>query len=274
MEVEVGENERHGGDDYCYDVALGFEEICEHGDEKQYAEQDGEEALPVRKREADKARQHLEGAAAVGYEHGHKRVLAAEIAEADLALAEQEARKEETRHAEDNLQKAGNSQHFCSASHAFAPLTAHFRFLKHTGAVRAAGGGNGDLALAVGALLRGRGGGGGGLFADAEQLVHALEQEEEYERGDEKVQYGAAEVAGKLGDVRAGVLRRAGDGADDGVDEIVRQRGDDAGEGAAYQHADGHVHDVAAQGEGLEFIKQFFHILCPSITQRPCRRIS
>ena len=82
MEVEVGENKRHGGDDYCYNIALGFEEICEHGDEEQYAEQDGEEALPVRKREADKARQHLEGAAAVGYEHGHKRVLAAEIAEA------------------------------------------------------------------------------------------------------------------------------------------------------------------------------------------------
>ena len=45
VEVEVGENKRHGGDDYCYDVALGFEEICEHGDEEQYAQQDGEKAL-------------------------------------------------------------------------------------------------------------------------------------------------------------------------------------------------------------------------------------
>lgn len=45
VEIEVGKNKRHGGDYYCDNVTLSFEEIGEHGDEEQYAQQDGEKAL-------------------------------------------------------------------------------------------------------------------------------------------------------------------------------------------------------------------------------------
>lgn len=112
--------------------------------------------------------------------------------------------------------------------------------------------------LAVGAA------GGSRLLPDVQQLIHALEHKEKYQCGDEEVEDGTAEVAGELGNVGHGVLRRAGDGADDGVDEVLRQRGDDAGESGAYQHADGHVHDVAAQRKGLKFIKELFHYCFPA----------
>ena len=121
MEVEVGEDEGYGGDDYDGDVALGLEEVREDGDEEQYAEQDGYDALLIGQRKAEQAGEHLEGAAAVGDEHGHERVLAGHVAEDDLALAEQEAREQEVPEAEDNLQKAGYAQHFRSASHAAVP---------------------------------------------------------------------------------------------------------------------------------------------------------
>lgn len=160
MEVEVGENKRRGGDYYCDNVTLSFEEIGEHGDEEQYAQQDGEKALFVRQREADKTRKHLEGTAAIGYEHSHERVLAAQISQDYLALAQQEAREEEIDHAEDYLKKTGNTQHFCPFSHVHTPLIVHGLVPQHAGAVRAAGGGNGNFALAERALLGSRGGGG------------------------------------------------------------------------------------------------------------------
>ena len=65
MKVKVRKNKRHGGDDYYDDIALGFEEIREHGDEEQYTEQNSEEAPFVRERETDKTCDHLKGAAAI-----------------------------------------------------------------------------------------------------------------------------------------------------------------------------------------------------------------
>ena len=122
MEVEVGEDEGDGGGDDGGYVALGSEEIREDGDVEQDAEQHGEEAFAVGEREADEAGEHLEGAAAVGDEHGHERLLAGELAEDDVALAEQEAGEEEVADAEDYLQEARYAQALGSASHIRAPL--------------------------------------------------------------------------------------------------------------------------------------------------------
>ena len=66
MEVEVGEDERHGGYYDGDDVALGLEKIREHGDKERYAENHREEALPVGEGQSQQAGYDLEGAAAVG----------------------------------------------------------------------------------------------------------------------------------------------------------------------------------------------------------------
>lgn len=47
--------------------------------------------------------------------------------------------------------------------------------------------------------------------------------------------------------------------AEQGSEQVLDDRGDDRGERGADDHANGHVQDVPAHGEFLEFLKEFFH---------------
>ena len=51
-------------------------------------------------------------------------------------------------------------------------------------------------------------------------------------------------------------VRIADQRADRGHDDVVHQRGDDLAERAADDNADGHVHDVALEGELAEFLEK------------------
>ena len=124
----------------------------------------------------------------------------------------------------------------------------------------AADGLDGDVALAVGALLGGRLFRGlHGLFV---QHIDGLDGHEEHEGHDEEVDNGVEEgthadahIADLDDDIREiGVEEQA----DDGGDDVVHQRVDDGGEGRADDHTDCHIEHIAAHGEGFELFKELF----------------
>ena len=124
----------------------------------------------------------------------------------------------------------------------------------------AADGLDGDLTLAVGALLGGRLFRGlHGLFV---QHIDGLDGHEEHEGHDEEVDNGVEEgthadahIADLDDDIREiGVEEQA----DDGGDDVVHQRVDDGGEGRADDHTDCHIEHIAAHGKGFELIKELF----------------
>ena len=55
----------------------------------------------------------------------------------------------------------------------------------------------------------------------------------------------------------------AAEQTDDRIDKVFGQRGDNAGESAADDNTDGHVHHVAAQREGFELFDKLFHFYIP-----------
>ena len=46
---------------------------------------------------------------------------------------------------------------------------------------------------------------------------------------------------------------------ENGIDKIVGKGSDDAGEGAADNDADSHVHHISPQGKSLKFLNKFLH---------------
>ena len=121
---------------------------------------------------------------------------------------------------------------------------------------------DGDLALAVGAHL----GGGllrlGGLGRLSVQGVDKLDHNEQHKGHDEKVDDGVDELA----DLDAGAAQsddhigkiRLEEQADQRVDDVLHQRGDNCGEGTADDNAHCHVQHVAAHGKCLELFKELF----------------
>ena len=141
-------------------------------------------------------------------------------------------------------------------------------------------------------LLRGSGRSDGGCrFALADQPVHEFDHQKDAEGQDRKVHALLDEIAvvpvnglgsgfddrfaapaDHLADRMGGVCRRvaylgdvqpqgrevriADQRADRGHDDVVHQRGDDLAERAADDNADGHVHDVALEGELAEFLEK------------------
>src|SRR5690606_26897792 len=88
-------------------------------------------------------------------------------------------------------------------------------------------------------------------------------------RGGEAGELAVAEVHEEVGEVDP-----AGDDADDRVDQIGHQAGDDGGEGRADDDAHGHVHDIALGDEGFKFVQHLNVILDYTTDCRlwfPCR---
>ena len=126
--------------------------------------------------------------------------------------------------------------------------------------MRATGRFDGYLAAAMRADL-GCGGGGrffGGFFlADLVEIVHHLDDEEQYDRDDEEVddchqeravfQFNTEEANSQCGEV---LLR---DQTDDRRDDVVDQGVDDALEGSTDHNTDRHIDDVTAIDKFLEF---------------------
>lgn len=125
----------------------------------------------------------------------------------------------------------------------------------------AAGGCDRDLALAEGADFGGRC--GVCLFLDAEgsNFVDGLEQHKEHKGHDKEIDEGRNEIAAKACDVLQGVHFGTGDNVEDRVDEIIGERGHDAGEGAPDDDTDGHVHHVAAECKGFKFVDEILDLL-------------
>ena len=121
---------------------------------------------------------------------------------------------------------------------------------------------DGDLTLAVGAHLGGgllRLGGRFGLFV---QGVDKLDHNEQHKGNDEEVDDGVDELA----DLDAGAAQTNDHigkiclekQADQRVDDVLHQRGDNCGEGTADDNAHCHVQHVAAHGKCLELFKELF----------------
>ena len=130
----------------------------------------------------------------------------------------------------------------------------------------AAGGLDGDLALAIGADL---GGGGGGsliffffLLTDAVQHVHQLNDGEQHHRNDEEIEDGHDEGTVLEGDVVDGKGQIAEITAENDADE----RGDDVGnqgihdglKGGADHDTDSHIHNVPSVNKISEFANDLF----------------
>lgn len=143
-------------------------------------------------------------------------------------------------------------------------MVASFFLLQFAGAVRAAGSFQRDLAEAVGAFLGGGGSGSSRLLADAHQLVHATDQAEQHEGGDDEVDHRGQEGRSRQtpgpGHTLADLARGAGhDQVQQRVNEIGRQGSHNAGERAANDNADGHIQHIAAQSKLFEILKELFH---------------
>lgn len=129
------------------------------------------------------------------------------------------------------------------------------------GAELAAGGGEGDFAEALRAGARG-GRFGLGRVEFPEQVLGGSDEEEVDDGGeDEEVDDGGDEgavedlAAVNIGDevVEVGF---ADEGAEQRVDDVLRQGGDDPGEGGADDDGDGQIHYVATENEVTETFKQ------------------
>ena len=150
-----------------------------------------------------------------------------------------------------------------------------FGLFQHRRAVRAAGRVVGNLALAERADALGLGRSGFRLLVD---LVHRADDEEHAERGQDEVDDVLDEQAvvdradagrrGRLGgnvaaaverDEQAAEVDAAGQHADQRHEDVVDQRRGDRAERRADDDADGHVDHIAAHGERLEILEEFFH---------------
>ena len=118
---------------------------------------------------------------------------------------------------------------------------------------------DGNLTLAVGAHL------GGGLLRLGRlsvQRVDKLDHNEQHKGNDEEVDDGVDERA----DLDAGAAQTNDHigkiclekQADQRVDDVLHQRGDNCGEGTADDNAHCHVQHVAAHGKRFEFFKELF----------------
>ena len=117
-----------------------------------------------------------------------------------------------------------------------------------------------NFRLAIRALLR-RCRGGRLLFfmGQGGQLVHSLEQAEQYKRHNQEIHHSGEETGCEACNVLQGVRRAARDQVQNRVDKIIRQGGDDPGKRTADDYADRHVHHVSAKCKGLKLLHKFFH---------------
>ena len=108
------------------------------------------------------------------------------------------------------------------------------------------------------------------LFTDRTKLVHGLYDKVDYERHDKEVDDGRDEIAVIEGEslylfrFKSGIVHprelyhtgdiRAADGGDKRIDEVIRERGHDLLESAAYENADRKIYDIAFKREFLEFL--------------------
>lgn len=120
-----------------------------------------------------------------------------------------------------------------------------------------------DLGAAERAGLgRGR---GRGLFAAAEafELMDALDDQEHEERHNQEIndrRDKSTVLNGGAVDTKYVIIEvGAPEEPDNGREDVLSQRGDKAGKGAADQDADREVQHVAAKGESFEFLQKFFH---------------
>ena len=109
------------------------------------------------------------------------------------------------------------------------------------------------------------------------ELVDGLDYQEDDERHQNKVEDGGQERTQpqrhRGGDHLAGLVQHlwlqhdvqltqidaADEQPDQGHEHVVDQRGGDLAEGGADDHADGHVHHVAAHGKLFEFVEKLLH---------------
>ena len=111
-------------------------------------------------------------------------------------------------------------------------------------------------------------GGLGRLFELGAHLVDHLDEQEDAQRDQDKVDQGLQEVAvgedravlhvAEL-DAQAGKVDPAGEQREQRHEQVVDHAGDDFAERAGDHHADGHVDDVALEGEVAKFLEQLFH---------------
>ena len=124
-----------------------------------------------------------------------------------------------------------------------------------------------NFAAAERARFGGRRSGCFGLLAEAGQLVDRLEQTEQHERHNEEVDDRGNERTVAQLDRAEHKYKAAQIGAaeqtDDRIDKVFGQQGDNAGESAADDNTDRHVHHVAAQREGFELFDKLFHFYVP-----------
>ncbi len=135
--------------------------------------------------------------------------------------------------------------------------------LKLRCAVRASGGCKRDLGLAERA---GPGGGGFGrlLLVDARHSrVHHLDDQENDQSHDQEIDHRSDKFAVIQCDIARDIPRElvevhAAEQTENRVDDVIYQRRDDAGKGAADDDTDSHVHHVSLADKLLEFLQKLF----------------
>ena len=108
------------------------------------------------------------------------------------------------------------------------------------------------------------GGGAGELVANLLRLVERLDDGKDDRRHNQKVDARANErtkvdIGARHHEPRDLGGAAAGNYGDERVDDVVGERGHDGGKRAADNHADGHVHHVAAVDKFLELVEQCLH---------------
>ncbi len=108
------------------------------------------------------------------------------------------------------------------------------------------------------------------MLAQVHELVHGFQHTEQNECQNDKVNDGRDECTDAQVDVKRQVQHNITEicleqNANDGVDDVVRQRSDQRGECAADENTDGHVHHVAFQGKSFELFQELFHNVFPPV---------
>lgn len=105
------------------------------------------------------------------------------------------------------------------------------------------------------------------LFAERNELVHSLQEQEENEGHDKEIDQFRNKAGCKTSYILQCVGFSAGHKVQDRVDKVIRQGSDDAGERTADDNTDGHVHHVAAERKGFKFFDKVFdlttHVIQP-----------
>ena len=113
---------------------------------------------------------------------------------------------------------------------------------------------DGNVTLAEGALFGGGSCGSGLLFANIQQSVDALQNQEQNEGGQNEVQDRGNKCGCAGGEGLGPGLPFPGEnGVQKGLDKVCGQGGYDGGKGAADDDTDCHIQHVSAQGKFFKF---------------------